>query len=313
MLPYGLLGLFGCGLLSLVADRVAADGVAGLHHNGQDLRPALLFFAVVATGTVIAAHSVQRQLTATRELAADVRTRSAPLPASVAEAAARSGLAGRVDVIRDAVPYSFTYGVWKPRVAVSLGLIDAVDAGELAAVLQHERYHVRNADTIKVIVARAAPAAFFFLPALRHLRDRYLAGRELAADRAAVRATGERAVAGALSGVLQGPTWVDLGAAAALGGGLLEHRIQQLEEGVEPRLPPVPGTARWATAAGLAALVAAFVLAVAVASPDMLSMDGSMPRGGVGMALTMLSSTACTVAMVAVAAAALGATRDRAD
>lgn len=311
LVPYVLLGVFGCGLLSVVAFRVAAYGPGGLTRGGQDLRPAVVFFAVVAAGTVIGVRSVLRQVAATRALAADVAARAIPLLDPVEQAATRARLASRVDLVDDGQPYSFTYGLGEPRVAISTGLVDAMGADELEAVLHHERYHVRNADTLKVIVARAAPSAFFFLPALGCLRDRYLAGRELAADRSAVRASGDRALAGALFKVLDGPTWVDLGAAAALGGGVLEHRVEQLEDGAEPPLPLVPKRAVWLTLAALAALVGLFAVTVARAGTDVLSMDGSMPSGGAATALAVLGSVVCTIGMVAVAVAVLHATRHR--
>ena len=52
LVPYAMLGVFGCGVLSTAAYRFASDGFAGLHRDGDDLRPALLFFAVVTAGTV---------------------------------------------------------------------------------------------------------------------------------------------------------------------------------------------------------------------------------------------------------------------
>jgi len=302
LVPYVLLGLFGCGVLSLVVYRVGSDGLAGLTSDGRDLRPALVFFAVVAAGTVIGFRSVHRQVRATSSLAADVAARAVSPPAPVLRAAEQAGLDARVDVVEDAQPYSFTYGLRQPRVAISTGLVDAVGTDELEAVLHHERYHVHGADTLKVVVARAAPSAFFFLPALGHLRDRYLASRELAADRAAVRASGDRALAGALFKVLDGPTWVDLGAAAALGGGDLDHRVEQLEDGAEPPLPRVPRRALWLTVAGIGALTGLFALTVALAGADVLAMDDSMPDGGGAIALTVAGSVACTVGVVALAA-----------
>jgi hypothetical protein len=299
-------------LLSVVAIRIAAHGLGGLTRDGQDLRPAVVFFAVVAAGTAIGARSLSRQLAATRALAADVAARTVPSTMAVARAVARAGLAGRVDVVEDPQPHSFTYGAGQPRVAISTGLVDAVGAEELDAVLHHERYHVRNADTIKVLIVRAAPAAFFFLPALGFLRDRYLEGRELAADRAAVRASSDRAVAGALSKVLDGPTWGDLGTAAALGGGVLDHRVEQLEDGVEPPLARVPRRVAWLTVGGLGALAGLFALTVALAGTDMMSMDGSMPTGGPATAMAVLGGVACTAAMAAVVVIALGrGTRQR--
>lgn len=309
LVPYGLLGLFGCGVLSLVVYRLGTDGLAGLTRDGQDLRPAVAFFAVVAAGTVIGGRSVYRQVRATRTLAAEVAARTVSATTAVDRAAAHAGLGGRVDLVDDVEPYSFTYGLAAPRVAVSTGLVDAVGVDELEAVLHHERYHVRSADTIKCVVARAAPSAFFFLPVLRHLRDRYLGGRELAADRAAVAATGDTALAGALVKVLDSPTWTDLSAAAALGGGVLEHRVEQLEGGTEPTLPGVPPRALGLTVAALGALAGLFALTIARAGTDLLAMDGSMPDTGGVVVLTVAGSLACSAAMTALVVLALGGGR----
>jgi Zn-dependent protease with chaperone function len=311
LVPYGLLGLAGCGLLSVLAYRLILEGWSGLHRDGQDLRPAALFLAVVATGTVIAVLSVRRQLVATRRLAADVAARAMPLPETVEHAARRAGLPSRVDVVDDAQPYSFTYGLMAPRVAISRGLVEAVNTDELRAVLHHEHYHVGNADTLKLVMARAAPSAFFFLPALSHLRDRYLAGRELAADRAAVRACGQAPLTTALLKVLDGPAWVDLDVAAALGGGVVEYRVEQLEDGREPPLPRVPKRTRWLTAIGLAVLAAGFVLAVVAAGTDVFSMNNSMPSAADGTALAVAGSVTCSAAVVVAALWAFSGTRHR--
>lgn len=294
LVPYGLLGLFGCGVLSLVGYRVAANGLSGLDEHGQDLRPAAVFFAVVASGTLIAALSIGRQLRATRRLGTVITDRTlAPTPALV-QAATRARLVGQIDLVDDSQPFSFTYGLLAPRIALSSGLLDAADSSELDAVLEHERYHVRSRDTIKVVIARAAPAAFFYLPALGHLRDRYLAGRELAADRHAIRAVGERALTGALVKTLSGPSWVELSAAAALGGpAFMQHRVEQLEAGHEPPLPRIPRAALFVTAAGLAVLIGAVALTLGVSGTTTLSMNSSTGTSAAGAALAALGAVAC--------------------
>src|SRR5205807_10105183 len=102
---------------------------------------------------------------------------------------------------------------------------------------EHERYHVRNLDPLKVLLVRALPATFFFVPALAALRSRYVAGRELAADRRAVQECGRGPLVGALLKVVRGPAWSELEVAAAIGGPeLLEVRVAQLESGREPRV-----------------------------------------------------------------------------
>jgi hypothetical protein len=99
---------------------------------------------------------------------------------------------------------------------------------------------VANYDPLKVVLARSLPDALFFLPALGELRGRYAAGRELAADRRAVRETGAGTVAGALFKVVGGPPGVDLATAAAIGGEeALDARVTQLESGSEPPAPPL--------------------------------------------------------------------------
>lgn len=296
--PYFLLGVFGCGLLSYLAYRVAADG-PGVLTGDADLRPAVAFFVVVSTGTVLAARSLWQQFHATRRLADHVRTRRISATPAMAAAGERAGLDGRVDVVDSAEAWSFTYGLRAPRVAVSSQLAASASADELDAVLAHERYHVGNHDPLKVVVARALPAAFFFLPALGHLRSRYLASRELAADRRAVGAAGRRPLVAALYRVVGGPGWPELSTAAAIGGGdVLDLRLTQLETGQEPALGTLPRPAVAVTGAALALLLAAlFVTVAGVGGTDALvRMNGDgMGADGSG-ALTVIGGFACGTA-----------------
>jgi beta-lactamase regulating signal transducer with metallopeptidase domain len=130
-------------------------------------------------------------------------------------------------------------------------------------VLEHERYHVRNLDPLKVLLARALPATFFYVPALASLRGRYIAGRELAADRRAVEACGRQPLAGALVKVVEAPRWPELHAAAAIGGpDLLDVRVAQLERGSEPAIEGVSAHAVVLSLVGVGVLATAFVVSV---------------------------------------------------
>lgn len=312
LVPYILFGLFGCGVLAVAAYRVGVDGYDGLQRPGEDLRLTVVFSAILAVGTVLAVRSVWRQFVATRRLARFVAGGRAPISPGAEVAVQRAGLAGRFDVLDDARPFSFTFGVVSPRVVASRGLVDELTNQQLEAVLAHERYHIRNLDTLKVVVARAASAAFFFLPALRWLRQRYLAGRELAADRHAVRAHGEPAMAGALYRVLDSPGWTEMGAAAALGGGeFLDQRVEQLETGDEPVSAPVPRRALWATGLGLTMVVAVFIAAVATGN-TMAPRGGGMEMGEwavfggwIGAAVAVVGMAVCVGGWTVVALLAL--------
>ena len=280
--PYLVLGLFGRGVLSVAMFRVATSGSTGWDAGAW---PAVGFLAVSAVGSVLGLRSLWRQRQATVELGRFVRRHQVPDGQSVARVAAAAHVE-RLDVVDHGDAFSFTYGVRRPRVVLSRGLLVGLDDGELRAVLVHERYHVRNLDPLKVVVARALPSAFFFLPALRHLRFRYLAGRELAADRRAVRACGRRCLAGALYKVVAGPSPATLGAAAAVGGvDLLDVRLAQLEDGREPPLPRISALALAATTVGVVLMAVGFAATVNLLDPSAggwASMGSGGPLGLVG-------------------------------
>lgn len=257
-----LCGAVGCVLAGLVVAEVAAGRIGSLSEDGR--WTAAIFVAVVGAGAVVGLGSFARQLSASRRLGRRVTELTVPADA-LKGAADRARMRHRVALVDCEEPFSFAYGALTPRVVVSRGLVELASEDELAAVLEHERYHVRNLDPLKVLFARALPPTFFYLPALRLFEQRYAAGRELAADRLAVRRCGRKPLVGALFKVVRGPEWPELGVAAAIGGPeLLDMRIAQLEAGTEPRLERLSPARVAATAA--AGLVLTGLFAVSVSS-----------------------------------------------
>jgi hypothetical protein len=258
-----LCGAAACVLLTLVAVRLGDDGLGALSGSDHDVWPALAFLAIVAVGTGLGVRSLILQLRSSRELDSRMRAIRLPAPPALQRAAQATRLGDHVTLVDALESFSFTYGALHPRVVVSRGLCDQASAEELRAVLEHEAYHVRNLDPLKVLLARSLPATFFYLPVLRDLRGRYVAGRELAADRRAVEACGRTSLAGALVKVVSAPRWPELRAAAAIGGAdLLDVRITQLESGREPPAARVTFRAVALSAVGLAVLTGAFVASV---------------------------------------------------
>jgi len=253
---------------------------------------------LVGTGTVLGVLSLRRQLLATEALDQHVRRLRVTLPEHVHEAAKRNGLRGRVRMVEEEDPFSFAYGLIKPRVVVSRGLVESATADELDAVLAHERYHVRNYDPLKVVLVRTLPSAFFFLPILRELRTRYLAARELEADRRSLQRHGRAPLAGALYKVVGGPGWAELGPAAALGGpDFLDARVSQIESGTITEGPMVCWWSGFLSAVGGAGLVLAVVLAGvrdsfsmmgSMDSPNSMMGQGSMPLAALGTTFSVL-------------------------
>lgn len=230
-----LCGAVGCVLVALAVARVTVDGPAALISDEAAFWPGLAFIAIVGAGAALGIASLRRQIHVSRRLSRRVRAMALPLPPELADAARRTGLPGRVALVDSDEPFSFAYGAITPRVAFSRGLFAVASAEERDAVLEHERYHVRNLDPLKILLGRALPRGFFYVPVLAPLHARYVAGRELAADRRAIETCGRKPLAGALYKVLRGPSWPELGAAAAIGGSdLLDVRLAQLETGTEP-------------------------------------------------------------------------------
>jgi Zn-dependent protease with chaperone function len=294
-IAYQFIGVGACVLLSLVAYELASDGASALTSEGWALVPAVLFLALVGAGALLGLRSIVVQAALSLRLERRIRDRLLPTPPELADAAHRAKLGRRIALIDADDPLSFAYGAFTPKVAVSRGLLEAVSAAELDAVLEHERYHVRSLDPLKVLVARAIPDALFYLPVLRGLHARYIAGRELAADRGALRAYGRDPLASALLKVLRGPAWPELRAAAAIGGpDLVEVRVAQLETGREPTVGRLSKLAVVLSALGAALLTASVVASVAGSGGLSALMRATMPEMDPG-ALGLAGMLACAL------------------
>lgn len=283
---YVMCAALGSAPLPFDASRASRAGLAGLLNGGDSVLPLLLLLIVLAVSTALGIRSIRRQVSASRRLERRARELELANPHTLAQAASDVGLDGRVVLLDASERFSFAYGALTPRVAVSRGLLEGVSPAELRAVLHHERYHVVNLDPLKALLAQTLSAAFFFLPALESLRARYLAARELSADRCAARICGRPPLAGALLKVVRGPEWNDLEGVAAIGGPeLLDVRVAQLETGTEPKLAGIgviPVALSLVGGALFAALflASASVFGAAVSATDLL--DGLLCTAPLG-------------------------------
>lgn len=229
--------VFCCGAYALVR-HVGTGGWLSL--DRWAMAPVVVLAGLLMLGAGLGTYALVDQVRATRRLSAALTARRLGPPLRLVEAAQSVGLEGRVVLVDTPGPFSLTYGMIRPRVAISAGLLEVLDPDELSAVLVHEAHHVRSADPQKVVVARTLCRALFVLPAVAALVQRYLTARELEADRRAVRAVGVANLAGALLKATAGRSPLSGGAAAGLvGDSCLELRLQQLETGSEPSLEPL--------------------------------------------------------------------------
>jgi hypothetical protein len=160
----------------------------------------------------------------------------------------------RLDVTPARRPGAFCFGLLRPRVVVTSGLVEGLSADEQAAVVWHEAEHAHAHEPAKCLLARLAASTFFWVPALRDLLDRFLLVKELSADRRAIARTSREALAGALYEVASAPSLASVGA-----GDLASARVERLFEPEAP-LPPL---FRRSHLVGSAAGAAALTLALA--------------------------------------------------
>ncbi|HMH46450.1 MAG TPA: M56 family metallopeptidase, partial [Solirubrobacteraceae bacterium] len=114
-----------------------------------------------------------------------------------------------VTVFAHESPEAFCAGLLRPRVYLSSAALQTVQDRELSAVIEHETHHCHRRDPLRILTVQVLSDCLFFLPVMRHLRERYCTLAELAADEAAMTVGADRgSLAAALLVFAEGPTGV---------------------------------------------------------------------------------------------------------
>jgi len=243
LLAMALAGGLGLSRHSGLSDRLldlCQRSAAGLLDQGWGLL-VLIPSLLGALSLMLLALSIWRQLRSTRRLLQALGPQH-PLPPAILALAGCLGLAGRLRLVTDTRPLVFCAGLHHPVVWLTTGLLEVLDQDALAAVLRHERHHVRHRDPLKLLLVRALSDAFFFLPIIRDLGQAYEVHKELAADAdAASSPTGQRGLARAFLHMLEnGPAELATAAVGPLmlaqATGATEARLRQLTQGTVPSL-----------------------------------------------------------------------------
>jgi Zn-dependent protease with chaperone function len=175
----------------------------------------------------------------------------------------------RPAVVDDPHPWAVTHGLWRPRVAISTGLLALLGPQELEAVLAHERHHVLRRDPLRLLLARAALAALLWTPGGRALLHTFTEASELAADAFAMEQVGPRTLASALHKIARAAVPPQPLARPAAGiGGTFAARVAQIA--AFPRAVPaeaLPPQTLWALGAGLGAWLGLLLCASALLRP----------------------------------------------
>lgn len=149
-------------------------------------------------------------------------------------------------VIRDAAPVAMTVGLMRTRIVLSTGLLRLLEPGEAAAVIAHERHHLRRRDPLVLFALALIRRALWYVPLLRWAEGKYRTAIEVMADRHAIVSAGH---AGDLSGALlkllrSGKPAAMPAASASIADATVNERIRLLlDPKYKPSLrPPVVST-----------------------------------------------------------------------
>jgi Zn-dependent protease with chaperone function len=194
---------------------------------------AALVLLLAVCGISLGLVTLFRQFVATAVLIRSLVARKVALPSSVVVAAQGLDLYGRIDVVADERPFSFCYWFLRPRICLSTALVERLDPDELRAVLYHERYHLRQRDPLRQVVARYFAAGLYVVPVVDELLSFHTLQKEIEADQEAVRASGDvRSLASALYKLLPDADDVSLGLLVPVSSlSVTEARIDQLVAG----------------------------------------------------------------------------------
>ena len=220
---------------------------------------ALLLVVMGCVGWGIGAGALQwyrtRQLL--QQLAALPRR---PLPASMHDLVHRLGLADKLDLLDDAGTEVLCYGLFRPRIYVTAGLLAALSEDEIEAVLRHERHHLLQRDPLRALLWTALDTTCWWAaPGGEHAHLQ----RELAADRAAIAAGQRLPLVRALLKLLERGAQPRHPRLAVSGLSVTEARIDQLLERGQLPAPSLAWTHRLLLPAVIivAALICSIIMA----------------------------------------------------
>jgi Zn-dependent protease with chaperone function len=166
------------------------------------------------------------QITRTSRALQHLRTLPRGIVPAPVEAVARGlQLLNRLDVVDSAEATAFCYGLLRPRILVTTGLISKLTLSEVKAVLRHERHHLQRRDPLRAVLWTILDHMCWWM---EQGSEHAQLARELAADRAVIAAGGRQPLASALLKLLTHTRSQEYHRLAVSGISVTEARIEQL-------------------------------------------------------------------------------------
>jgi uncharacterized protein (TIGR03435 family) len=120
-------------------------------------------------------------------------------------------------------------GLWRPVLLVPSGIEDDLTPHQLAAVLMHERCHIRRRDNVTAAVHMVAETVFWFYPVVWWIGSRLVDERERACDQEVVRTFGEpKTYAEGIVNVCRRYVEMPLACVSGVSGANVKNRIRDI-------------------------------------------------------------------------------------
>ena len=134
-----------------------------------------------------------------------------------------------VFLVQSEKTFAFCYGIRFPKIYISTSLMQMMSNKELEAILLHEKYHLKNRDSLIMFLASFIQLFFPFFPLVTDLLAQYKINREIEADKEAIESLGDRkAIISVLKKFLALPSSTFATASAIADYETLEPRIKAL-------------------------------------------------------------------------------------
>ena len=132
-------------------------------------------------------------------------------------------------LVKNNVPFAFCIGIRSPKIYISTAMVKLSGQKGIAAILLHERHHLRNKDTLTMLLASVAQSLFPFFPFISDLLLQFKIEKEIQADRDVIKQLGSsQSLISVLGKLLSIKSYNFALAASIAEGDTLEPRIQFL-------------------------------------------------------------------------------------
>jgi len=106
-----------------------------------------------------------------------------PLSPNAPLDSAGASLSHSIVIFRDdSIQWAFTAGFLRPKIYLSIGLIQLMTSEELRGVMLHEVHHCMQRDALKTLLVSFLQDLLFFLPISRIFKSSFIDAKERAAD-----------------------------------------------------------------------------------------------------------------------------------